>query len=74
LPSGSFIGEGEVGAGQAPLTGRAGRGGHRDHPGFSAGGLACQQWETSEGVAPVIAPDTTVVRHDPGPGVLGIDR
>jgi hypothetical protein len=75
LPSGGPVGEGEVGGRQVPLGGRADRRGRGpDTPGFSSGGLAYQLWETSEGVAPVIAPDTTVVRHDPGPGVLGIDR
>jgi hypothetical protein len=37
-------------------------------------GEADQQWETQEGVAPVIKPDRKPVKHDPGPGVIGFDR
>jgi hypothetical protein len=83
LPSGAVIGEGGlgggrgrgVGAGQMPLGGQHGR---RDRSGENGesviGGEADEHWATAEGVAPVIAPDHTPVRHDPGPGVLGFGR
>jgi hypothetical protein len=38
------------------------------------GGEADVRWATETGVAPVIVPDARPVRHDPGPGVIGIDR
>jgi hypothetical protein len=87
LPSGAVLGEGGlgggrgagsgrgVGAGQMPMGGQQGRQGRRGENGESLiGGEADEQWETAEGVAPVIAPDHTPVRHDPGPGVLGFGR
>jgi hypothetical protein len=81
LPSGAVIGEdsergianarGEAGA--MPMTGGpGGRGGGRS--GRVTDGEADQRWETEEGVVPVISPDTTPVRHDPGPGVIGLNR
>jgi hypothetical protein len=85
LPSGAVIGGAEhgVGAGgaagrgatgQMPMGGKAAgrrRGDGSDDP---IDGEADQQWVALDGVAPVIAPDTTPVRHDPGPGVLGFGR
>jgi hypothetical protein len=81
LPSGAVIGEdSERGiansrsqAGAMPMTGgMGGRGETRS--GQTVNGDADQQWETDEGVVPVIKPDTTPVRHDPGPGVIGFNR
>lgn len=80
LPSGAVIGEGELGAGrggaagQPPLGQGNRRGRRKDGADSSIGGDADEQWEALDGVTPVIAPDTTVVRHDPGPGVLGFDQ
>lgn len=90
LPSGAVVGEesergiggrgagatGGVGVGAAPMSGgiAGGRGGGRRRGDGSADGDADQQWETQEGVAPVIRPDDREVRHDPGPGVIGFDR
>jgi hypothetical protein len=31
-------------------------------------------WEVDEGVAPVIVPDPSPARVDPGPGIIGLDR
>jgi hypothetical protein len=81
LPSGAVIGEdsergignGRGEAGAMPMAGGpGGRGGGRS--GRVTDGKADQRWETDEGVAPVISPDTTPVRHDPGPGVIGFNR
>jgi hypothetical protein len=36
--------------------------------------VADERWETLEGVTPVIVANTAPIRHDPGPGVIGIDR
>ncbi|GIF25744.1 hypothetical protein BJ973_004019 [Actinoplanes tereljensis] len=80
LPSGAVIGEGELGGrrgvtGQAPLGTQGNRRGrHPDEEQSSFHGEADEQWEALDGVTPVIAPDTTPVRHDPGPGVLGFGR
>jgi hypothetical protein len=81
LPAGAVLGEGGlaggrgVGVGQMPVGGPAGRrGGQREQGESSIGGEADERWATAEGVAPVIAPDNSVIRHDPGPGVLGFDR
>ncbi|GIF18726.1 hypothetical protein BJ973_008314 [Actinoplanes tereljensis] len=82
LPSGAVLGEGGLGGGrgagtggQMPLNGQPGRRGQRGENDESLiGGEADEQWGTAEGVAPVITPDTTKVRHDPGPGVLGFNR
>ena len=81
LPSGAVIGEnsergiaGERGAtGAMPMGGGAGGRG-RDRGEGTIDGEADQRWATYEGVVPVIKPDTTTVRHDPGPGVIGFDR
>lgn len=83
MPSGAVIGEGAergVGSprsgavGAMPMGAAGGRAdGHR-RPGGGAGGTADQQWETEQGVVPVIRPDVTEARHDPGPGVIGFDR
>jgi hypothetical protein len=89
LPSGAVIGEesergigtrgagatGAAGVGVAPMPGgtAGGRGSGRRRGG-TVDGDADQQWETQEGVAPVIRPDDAQVRHDPGPGVIGLDR
>jgi len=88
LPSGAVIGQGDLGAGQRDLgAGRGGpagqallggQGNRRDRgtegSDASIGAVADERWGTGDGVTPVIEPDTTVVRHDPGPGVLGFDR
>lgn len=80
LPSGAVLGEGGlaggrgVGANQMPFAGQPGRGERRGEDGDSIGGQADEQWGTAKGVAPVIAPDDTPVRHDPGPGVLWFGR
>jgi hypothetical protein len=55
----------------APQPGSHGRGpatpeGHRWDPD--------NPWAVEEGVPPVIAPDTTIQRFEPGPGVIGLDR
>jgi hypothetical protein len=87
LPSGAVIGEGQLGAGRRGVAG--GRGTAGQTPLGAAGnrrdrradgsdplidGDPDEQWRTFEGVMPVIMPDTAPVRHDPGPGVLGLDR
>jgi hypothetical protein len=81
LPSGAVIGEGSEGgiangraqAGAMPMVGGpGGRGGGSSSQ--TIDGEADQRWKTVEGVAPVIKPDTSAVRHDPGPGVIGLDR
>ena len=80
LPSGAVIGEGELGAGRGGVAGPAqfgpgSRPGRRgDGSDTSIGADANEQWGTRHGVTPVIAPDTTVARHDPGPGVIGLDQ
>jgi hypothetical protein len=87
MPSGAVIGEsaesagsrGTIGmapVGAAPMGGPpgGGRSGRRGGGGGGAEGEADQHWETEEGVAPVILPDPTPIRHDPGPGVIGFDR
>lgn len=81
LPSGAVIGEnsargiaGERGTTAAmPMGGGAGGRGRSRSDG-TIEGEADQQWETYEGVAPVIKPSTAHGRHDPGPGVIGFDR
>ena len=74
LPSGAVIGgRSEPGfAGPAPMGGARGRAGRGSDEG--PGGEADQLWEVQEGVTPVIQPDTTPVRNDPGPGVIGFGR
>jgi hypothetical protein len=81
MPSGAVIGaESEHGvgtggglAGAMPMgAGASGR--SRGRSGHSLDGDVHQQWETKEGVAPVIKPDTKPVQHDPGPGVIGFNR
>jgi hypothetical protein len=82
MPSGAVIGEtSESGDGRgvfgaAPMGGAAGAGraGQRRRAGGVGDGDADLRWETREGVVPVIRPDSTGVRHDPGPGVIGVDR
>jgi hypothetical protein len=81
LPSGAVIGEDSErgianGRGQVAGMPMAGAPGGRGSGGSgrTVDGDADQRWETDEGVAPVIEPDTTPVRHDPGPGVIGFDR
>ncbi|GIE93293.1 hypothetical protein [Paractinoplanes rishiriensis] len=78
LPPGAVIGEGLLGgarggsAAPVPLgmagTRRAG------NAAAATGGVADEQWEALAGVVPVIVPNSRSVRHDPGPGVIGIDR
>jgi len=83
LPAGAVIGEGGLGGGhsrrglpgQVPVGAQGSRRGPRDNDlDASVGGKADERWEALKGVPPVIAPDTTPVRRDPGPGVLGYDR
>jgi hypothetical protein len=81
LPSGAVIGEGELAGrgrgvtGESPLAAQGSRRSRReDGSESSLHGEADEQWETLDGVAPVIVPDTKAVRHDPGPGVLGLGR
>jgi hypothetical protein len=80
LPSGAVIGEGELagrgrGIAEQPLLGtQGGRGRRKGGSESSSPGDPDEQWETLDGVAPVIVPDTRPVRHDPGPGVLGFGR
>lgn len=81
MPSGAVIGEsagrnagaGSGGAGAVP-TGGGGRGAGRRASDGVIDGQVDQVWATDEGVAPVIKPETSDVRHDPGPGVIGLDR
>jgi hypothetical protein len=78
LPSGVVIGEGAVGGnrgGSVPASlGMVGTRRSQPSDGSTIAGQADEQWQTLRGVAPVIAPDNRVVHHDPGPGVIGIDR
>jgi hypothetical protein len=90
LPSGAVIGEdsdrglagrgggasGGSSMGAVPMGGgmAGGRGSGRRRDDGSIDGDADQQWATQQGVTPVIAPDDRQVRHDPGPGVIGMDR
>jgi hypothetical protein len=82
LSSGAVIGEGELGAGRGQgLVGQAPLGGQgKRREGSSGGsesslhGAADEQWQTIDGVPPVITPDTAPMRHDPGPGVIGLGR
>jgi hypothetical protein len=83
LPSGAVIGQGPLNAGvqgtrgvvgQMPAGLGASRAHRPDGPDSTIDGNAAQLWQVREGVAPVIEPDDTPVRRDPGPGVLGIDR
>jgi hypothetical protein len=83
MPSGAVIGEGpEYGlsgmrgeiAGAMPMGGGGGRGPGQRKSGATTDGEADQQWQTDHGVVPVLQPDTTEIRHDPGPGVIGFDR
>ncbi|MET8154284.1 hypothetical protein ACIBSW_34905 [Actinoplanes sp. NPDC049668] len=79
LPSGAVIGPAGpgVGVGGRAVPGRApsgaGRGASTGDGEGQAGG-ADQRWGVLAGVAPVIAPDTAVPDHGPGPGVIGLDR
>ncbi|MEV6633386.1 hypothetical protein AB0M54_21835 [Actinoplanes sp. NPDC051470] len=74
LPSGAVIGGqpgGRGGPGQM-MTGQSGRGaGGESEEEILPGGEADQLWGVDSGVTPVIRPDTTEARHDPGPGVIG---
>lgn len=81
MPSGAVIGESagrSAGAGSGVMgavpTGGGGRGGSRRGSDNTINGHVDQVWATDQGVAPVITPETTDVRHDPGPGVIGLDR
>lgn len=60
-------------AGGGPIGGQTVGRGRRDVPaqGETFGGGPDLFWGVRQGVAPVIEPDTTPVRHDPGPGVIG---
>lgn len=74
LPSGAVIGGQPGGRGIAGhmMPGQTGRGANGESEEESLPtGQADQLWGVDRGVAPVIAPDSTVVRHDPGPGVIG---
>lgn len=81
LPSGATIGaeeaEGGLGGrgatGQGSLLGQTGGRGRQGDaaPGEMIGGDPDLLWDVRQGVAPVIEPDLTPVRHDPGPGVIG---
>ncbi len=68
VPGGSESGQGMLG-GPGGAGGR--RGGGKDE---LSRGRADVQWEVRTGVIPVIEPSTETVRHDPGPGVIGIDK
>ncbi|GII21781.1 hypothetical protein [Planosporangium mesophilum] len=65
-------GVGANAAGQPPLAGQRRTGGDRDDE--------SQQWDPDDpwaverGVAPVLQPSTEQSSHEPGPGVIGIDR
>jgi hypothetical protein len=83
MPAGAVIGEdagrvrpgnGSGMAGAVPMRTGGGRGAEGRRSSGRVDAQADQQWETDEGVAPVIRPDATEVRHDPGPGVIGFDR
>lgn len=49
----------------------------RSYEEYAEGNLPAQegdsQWATEQGVTPIIRPSRNKVRHDPGPGVIGID-
>jgi hypothetical protein len=69
------VGPDRRGAGNAGLTGAAGRGNRRargedDQAGFDPD----NPWEVAEGVDPVITPGRDDPRHDPGPNVIGWRR
>lgn len=87
LPSGTVIGANSAGArtGQAGRSSASGRSHvaqtmpanrHRrdENDNVSIEGKAAQVWDVLHGVEPVIEPDVRPVRHDPGPGVIGLDR
>ena len=63
LPAGAVIGEGELGGGrgqgQVPIGAQGNRRGRRKAgPNSVIGAEADEQWETLDGVAPVIVPDS----------------
>ncbi len=68
VPGRSEPGQGILG-GPGAAGGR--RGGGKDELGR---GPADVEWGVRTGVAPVIEPNLKPVRHDPGPGVIGIDK
>jgi hypothetical protein len=82
MPSGAVIGEVDRSGGATrgaassvmPMGASGGRGADRRNKDGAVGGQADHQWETHHGVAPVIGPATAEARHDPGPGVIGLDR
>jgi hypothetical protein len=60
--------------GQMPMGTAGNRGRRADGEDSTIDGNPDERWEVYEGVAPVIEPDVTPARRDPGPGVFGIDR
>ncbi len=60
--------------GQGMLGGPAGPGGRRGNGRDEVNRRPADvQWSVATGVPPIIEPSTKPVRHDPGPGVIGID-
>jgi hypothetical protein len=55
-----------------PLAGTAG--GHPANQRRRRAGASDEVWPVREGVPPVIEASTEEPNHDPGPGVIGIDR
>ncbi|MFG1609970.1 hypothetical protein [Actinoplanes sp. NPDC049265] len=74
MPSGAVIG-GQPGGRGTPgqlMPGQNGRSASGDsEEELLPGGEADQLWGVDKGVAPIITPDNSVARHDPGPGVIG---
>ncbi len=77
LPSAESASRGVPGnsePGQGMLGGPGGTGGRRGNGRADVSrGSADVQWSVATGVPPIIEPNTKPERHDPGPGVIGID-